>query len=241
MSTYICSDIHGLKDRYDRMMECITPSDTLYVLGDVVDRGKDGIPILLDIMQRENVIMLLGNHEYMMKQYYEVTQDESMGMYEVREAVNRWERNHCQPTRDAFEKLSLQQQKEVLDFIDEMPVVITDLRIHDEMFYLVHGCPVISLQEGSWTRKQLLEQGYVIEDFVWNRVLDKETFFVDRTVIIGHTPTLYFTSKVPYEIWTADQSVKDADVIDIDCGCAANDKGTQLALLCLDQREVQYF
>ena len=241
MSIYICSDIHGLKERYDNMMQVITPLDTLYVLGDVIDRGKDGIGILQDIMKRENVIMLLGNHEYMMKQYYEALQDDTLDQYHIHEVVNRWERNHCSPTRDAFERLSADQQKEVLDYIDAMPVVIADLRVNDETFYLVHGCPVISMKEGSWTRQELLEKGYAIEDFVWNRVMEKEDFFDDRTVIIGHTPTLYYPSKPPYEIWTADKGLQNADLINIDCGCAANDQGTQLALLCLDRREVQYF
>ena len=69
MTNYACSDIHGLKERYDHMMEYIKEEDTLYLLGDVIDRGKDGIAILLDVMKRKNVVMLLGNHEYMMKQY----------------------------------------------------------------------------------------------------------------------------------------------------------------------------
>lgn len=241
MSIYVCSDIHGLKDRYDRMIQAITPMDTLYVLGDVIDRGKDGIAILLDIMKRDNVIMLLGNHEYMMKQYYEALHDDTMNNYQIHDVINRWERNHCSPTRDAFDQLPEHLQKEVLDYIDAMPVVIADLCIDNDMFYLVHGCPVTLLKEGSWTRKELLEKGYEIEDFVWNRVMEKEDYFDDRTVIIGHTPTLYYSSKQPYRIWTGDESLHDADLINIDCGCAANDQGTQLALLCLDRREVQYF
>ena len=69
MAVYVMSDVHGLKDRYDRMIEYIHEEDTLYILGDVIDRGPDGIVILQDAMQRSNVKMLMGNHEYMMKQY----------------------------------------------------------------------------------------------------------------------------------------------------------------------------
>ena len=73
MSTYVMSDVHGLKCRYDAMLEALAlkEEDTLYILGDVIDRGPDGIAILRDVMTREHVVMLLGNHEYMMKQYYE--------------------------------------------------------------------------------------------------------------------------------------------------------------------------
>lgn len=40
MSKYVASDIHGLKERYDAMIQCLNlqEDDTLYILGDVVDR-----------------------------------------------------------------------------------------------------------------------------------------------------------------------------------------------------------
>ena len=41
---YIMSDIHGRKDCFDDMLKQIklTENDTLYILGDVVDRNSDG-------------------------------------------------------------------------------------------------------------------------------------------------------------------------------------------------------
>lgn len=83
MAVYVMSDVHGLKDRYDRMMENIHEEDTLYILGDVIDRGPDGIVILQDVMQRSNVKMLMGNHEYMMLQYYQALKDEKW-IYTIR-------------------------------------------------------------------------------------------------------------------------------------------------------------
>ena len=64
---YVMSDIHGCYQTYLKMLEKIglRESDTLYILGDVIDRGKDGIKVLMDMMMRPNVIPLLGNHEYM--------------------------------------------------------------------------------------------------------------------------------------------------------------------------------
>ena len=49
---YVISDIHGHFDKYKEMLEKInfTDGDTLYILGDVVDRGPDGIKILQDMM-----------------------------------------------------------------------------------------------------------------------------------------------------------------------------------------------
>ena len=65
---YAVSDIHGCYDAWLRLLEAISfsGSDTLYVLGDMVDRGPEPVGLLRDMMARSNVIPLLGNHEYMM-------------------------------------------------------------------------------------------------------------------------------------------------------------------------------
>ena len=65
---YVLSDIHGQKQRFESIMKQINlqPEDTLYVLGDVIDRNPDGIKILRKLMAMPNVKMILGNHEYMM-------------------------------------------------------------------------------------------------------------------------------------------------------------------------------
>ena len=63
---YACSDIHGHYDQYVAMLSRLSlrPDDTLYILGDVIDRGPDGVKILQDMMARPNVVPILGNHEF---------------------------------------------------------------------------------------------------------------------------------------------------------------------------------
>ena len=64
---YCTADMHGEFERFRRLLEliCFSEEDTLYVLGDVIDRGPHGFKILLDMAQRPNVIGLMGNHEAM--------------------------------------------------------------------------------------------------------------------------------------------------------------------------------
>lgn len=64
---YVLSDIHRNMKRFNSIMEQINlkSEDTLYVLGDVIDRYPNGIRILRKLMKMDNVKMLLGNHEYM--------------------------------------------------------------------------------------------------------------------------------------------------------------------------------
>ena len=66
--TYVLSDIHGNLQRFKSIMAQINlqTNDTLYVLGDVIDRYAGGIKILRQIMRMPNTKMLIGNHEYML-------------------------------------------------------------------------------------------------------------------------------------------------------------------------------
>ena len=67
---YVMSDLHGCFEEYKRMLEKIDfkESDTLYILGDIVDRGSQSIQILQDMMVRSNVFPILENHEYMLNE-----------------------------------------------------------------------------------------------------------------------------------------------------------------------------
>lgn len=47
---YAVSDIHGCYNKYQKLLKKINfgSNDTLYILGDVINRGSDGFKILLD-------------------------------------------------------------------------------------------------------------------------------------------------------------------------------------------------
>ncbi len=65
---YVVSDIRCERKKFDVIMRKIKlkPEDRLYVIGDVIDRGKDGIKILLDLMKMNNAIVLLCDLEIML-------------------------------------------------------------------------------------------------------------------------------------------------------------------------------
>ena len=64
---YVMSDLHGCYDQYREMLEQIRlqDEDTLYVLGDLVDRGHQNVDLILAIASRKNIRPLMGNHDYM--------------------------------------------------------------------------------------------------------------------------------------------------------------------------------
>lgn len=61
MATYVISDIHGEYEMFNRLLEKIQlkETDTLYVLGDILDRGVHPIKTILKLMEMPNVTYVL--------------------------------------------------------------------------------------------------------------------------------------------------------------------------------------
>lgn len=59
MATYVISDIHGQYDMFMELLEKIPlkDSDTLYILGDVVDRGPHPIKTLQKLKKMPNAFV----------------------------------------------------------------------------------------------------------------------------------------------------------------------------------------
>lgn len=238
MSVYVMSDIHGLSERFFAMLEKIAFSkeDHLYVLGDVVDRGKDGVVLLYYIMQQPNITLLMGNHEYMMLQYYETISSEFIDV----KVIERWHRNGCDTTLAQMQEYSYEQQEEMVQYLRSLPLCISDLRVNDQMFYLVHGAPVKSIREGRVYLQNDYLKLFTVEDFVWQRVSAENVDLEDRTLIVGHTITAFYQDAKPYRVYADKDDFKQARMLAIDCGCACDNQNTQLACIRLDDFSVFY-
>lgn len=137
---YALSDIHGNERRFGSILAQIDlqPSDTLYVLGDVVDRHPGGIRILRRLMAMPNVKMLLGNHEYMMLRALGQPYD---GNVDTGAALAHWYRNGGEVTHDHLKGLEKTIQQEIIDYLRSLPLEF-DLEVGGKTYKLVHGGPV---------------------------------------------------------------------------------------------------
>lgn len=135
MATYVISDIHGMYNKFTELLNKIKlkETDTLYILGDVLDRGPDPIKTLLKIMSMPNVICMLGNHEDMaldcLKFFMttEITEQSLSGVSEeMLEKLVTWQYNGSKTTIDGFRALDRAKQQEIIDFIEDMPVLLVD-------------------------------------------------------------------------------------------------------------------
>lgn len=218
---YAISDIHGRYDKYSAMLEKINfgDKDTLYVLGDVIDRGENGIKLLLDILRRPNAVMLMGNHEAMMLDtLLEFTQISADAV----SALAAWFLNGGEPTFNEYMESESVNRIAVLDSLEKMPY-FAEISVNGNDFVLLHG----GLENFSPERPL---NGYSRDEIVWAEPDFERRYFEDKFTVVGHTPTPTVCGEP--KIFRAGK------LIDIDCGCAFEDG--RLGCLCLDDFEEFY-
>lgn len=230
--TYVMSDIHGEYDKYKTMLEMINFSDddTLYVLGDVVDRGSKPVELLLDMMNRVNVIPLMGNHDFyaldILKRLCadieeETANEEYIGS--ILDELADWFSEGGESTYKGFLAQPPEVRADILEYMEGFSLCETT-DVGERSFVMVHA------GLGNFRKSKKLSE-YTTEELIMQRAdLDREYIGGDVYIVTGHTPTLAISGKA--EIY------RKLNNILIDCGACFN-RG-RLACLCLDSFEEFY-
>ena len=208
------------------------PEDALYFLGDAIDRGPDGIKIMLDMMAHPNIHAILGNHEAMaldalpvletIKEIYNGrAKDGTRITADDVDKVNLWYDNGCKPTARAYMKLPKSERNRILRYMKSLPLY-REIEVKGRKFILVHAAL------GNFSPDKSLKD-YSQHDLVWERPKTSTKYFDDKTVIVGHTPTCL--------LGKSGRFYHGDGFIDIDCGCVF---GRTLGCLCLDTMEEFY-
>ena len=229
--TYAVSDIHGCYDKYKALLEKLDlkEDDRLYVLGDVVDRGPDGPKILLDMMNRKNVIFLLGNHDDAMQLVlHDLRGNDPLllrneGSLKVLDA---WLKDGGAPTLIQFDQeLTNREQNFVLRYIrSARPYAL--LEINGQKHLLAHSIPAYSdfiLDNGM--------EGLDTMDFTFNQTDYDIEYEPDVIMVSGHSPTGLIDPAY------AGRILRRNNHIAIDCGAVF---GYPLGCICLDTGEEIY-
>lgn len=225
---YVMSDLHGMYAEYLRMLDkiCFRPEDSLYILGDAIDRGKDGIRLLQDFMQRDNVTLLLGNHEYMMLEV--VTMEDFLGGDLEEEFTRRmlqWRMNGGDVTAHVFfQELNYKEQAKIITYLENCPLMLPNVLANGKRYYLVHASPDLegitdAITDPFVTANSLLslpkaEAIKLKQILLWKRLEGTEDIPEHYCVIFGHTPTIHYQKELPMSFWYGKQ------MINIDSGCA---------------------
>lgn len=165
---YFISDIHGHYDLFCRLMEKIKfcGGDTLYVLGDMIDKGPHSVRLLRLLFSQQNVFCIAGNHEYNLIKYYHALMRQTEDYdYVLRQLGERYEDRRL-------------LDWDTVDKLETLPYFI------EENFIAVHaGVP---LQNG----KILPLSQAMREQLVYDRdFLSPHCLPEGKCVLFGHTPT----------------------------------------------------
>lgn len=213
---YVLSDIHGNAAAFDAILAMIDlrAEDRLFIIGDVIDRGPDGIELLLRIREMPNAVLLLGNHEYMMINALRHPEDNW--------AQYLWYKNGCEDTVNRYYDLDAQTRERLLLYLESLPVQLR-MQIGERGTILVHAAPRELYPPGSEKNER--------EFCVWHRLPWGPSPPVEgSTILIGHTPTRF----VQRADWPNMRIAHGEGVIDLDCGCVFSDSGGQLGCLRLE-------
>ncbi len=229
---YVMSDVHGEYGKYIQMLEKIhfSQNDTLFVLGDVVDRGAEPVRILRDMMLRENVYLIKGNHEGMAcyvldKLNVEITSANAESHLDalLMQAILEWQQNGGDVTMKQFALLPGQERQDLMQYMADAPLYDM-VDVGENTYLLVHA------GLGHFEKGKRLSQ-YTFEELSYMRPDYERQYFQDPSIFIisGHIPTRAVTGKD--EIYHSHHNIL------IDCGAAY---GGRLACLCLDTMEEYY-
>ncbi len=238
MSYYVCSDIHGRFDRYQKLLDQIqlTSDDRLFILGDVIDRNPDGILILQDAISRSNVELFLGNHEWFLYQTISAVGTE----FVTDEYMQRiW----CSPnnggavTAAAFCRLEDQEKRKILTAIEES-TLLRVLEIDGIRYHLSHSFTLADRQADFYRFKDVSSKE--AENVVWKSVFRKVEYHARYSAF---DPTLrYIVGHVPVQRFSGDSCIYTyRHITDVDCGSAYSFlDGNSLACLRLDDQKEYY-
>ena len=223
---YIVADIHGCYEEYRELLRKInfSANDRLYAVGDVVDRGPAGIKVLLDIADRNNVILFRGNHDrtaaFFLSNLHMLDGPESTKR--LSSSFKMWLSDGGNVTMNEFLQLSKDDRDKALDVLSNS-LVSKELVVNSQKYLLAHTVPEIERLDDydEWT----------VDDFVMGEPDYEQVYFEDKIIITGHTPTSFIDVTYKGKIW------KENNHIAIDCGAVF---GNPLGCLCLDTMEEFY-
>ena len=266
MATYVTSDAHGHVRALDEALSKISlaSDDTLYVLGDMIDRGPDPLGVMRLVRSLPNAHVLKGNHEQIML-------DAILGQDPL--DAETWDINGGWTTREQLNAISQEDYEDLVRWIADLPTYATTA-VEGRVYLLVHagiepGSAASFLAEhdvnvadgrgAGAADESLLAQMLAVQssdDLLWIRhgFWDVPTGLVSAEgegpiVVCGHTPTVSLGryAEVDGLAGLDEESGRGRivrlgagarngtpDKIDIDCAAATGSEFGRVGILRLD-------
>ena len=222
---YVISDLHGYPfEKFENTLKKIgfSKNDFLFVLGDVIDKGTDGVKYLKWLMIQDNAELILGNHEAILLScdfLFEEIDENSIKKLTTEKLtfLSLWQENGGNETLSSLYQISSEERQYIAEYLREAPLYDC-ISIKDKDYLFTHS------GLGNFSKSKKISD-YSADELLWNRPNINERYFENITTVFGHTPTFYYGEEHKGKILITDTW------IDIDVGVG---QGFTPVLLCLD-------
>lgn len=219
MRLFCITDIHGNAKTFQELLRRIDlqTTDTLYLLGDYVDRGprsKEVLDTIFDLIERGfSVICLKGNHEEML-----------LKSQTDKEVFWSW---HQHGGKEALQSFGVSTPNEIPEKYRSFMRYLPTYHLVDTRFALVHaGFDPESTDPYNDTKSHLWIRYWNTDDY-------EAGWLDDRIIIHGHTPIL--NTEIEEDVRYG------ARVIDIDNGSYMKHRNGYGQLFALELNEMKLF
>ncbi|MEJ7616027.1 MAG: metallophosphoesterase [Pyrinomonadaceae bacterium] len=193
MRTFVVGDVHGRRRQLQAILNLLprdVATDTLVLLGDLIDRGEDTPGVVADVIElisaspEGSVVVLRGNHEQMLLDFLDNESD--FWLTHV---------TGCEPTFEQYTETSLLTETE-----DPLPLEVArnllNKRIpaaHVDLFRRMHM--YYEDEFALYVHAGLDKEGrhprdIAPERLLWSRSPEFFKSYIGKPCVFGHTPTL---------------------------------------------------
>ncbi len=184
---YAISNIHGNYAKFKELLKLISfkETDIMYVLGDIVDYGEEGMELVGDLSVRYNVYPIVGEHDYMavkmLSGFEKMLKSGETPDKKFISKMTEWTQNGGQVTLEAFRTLDAEMREGIIDYLSDM-TLYEEVSAGGKDYILVHA--------GIADFKKGIDLETLEPEAFFTEPLDlQKQYFPDKTIVVGHNPT----------------------------------------------------
>ncbi len=185
--TYVVANLHGNYAKFKQLLKTVSFRDTdiMYVLGDIVDYGEEGMELVGDLSIRYNVYPIVGEHDYtaakMLSGFERMLKSGETPDKKFITKMTEWAADGGQVTLDSFRTLDAEMREGIIDYLSDM-TLYEEVSVGGKEYLLVHA--------GIAGFKKGIDLESLKPEAFFSESLDlTKKYFDDKTIIVGHNPT----------------------------------------------------
>ena len=228
--TFVVANLYARLDKLEKLIKKINlkESDTLYVLGNIVDYGEQSIELVNDLSTRYNVYSILGEHDYkaymLLSEFDRILREGAAPSVSFSKDMIAWSQDGGQATLEAFKSADVDSKEGFLDYLSDLPVF--------EEVTLNNGKEFVLTCRGiDGFNKDTDLYDFELDSFMNGYIDIDKTYYDNKIMVVGY---------LDYEHTPAGRAGKvtaKSNNIALACDMSEND---DVVCICLDTNDEYY-